>query len=145
KEGNAVAGQEVFSRYCESCHVVDGKGIDFGPNLSEIGDKLPKGALYASIMNPSAGISFGYEGYLISLKDGNQFLGYKASETKKEIMLRMAGGNNQLIEKKDIKSMELMTESLMTPYLHVNMKEEELVNLVEYLASLKKQGMITLR
>jgi len=145
KDGNPLAGQEVFSSFCESCHIVDGKGIDFGPNLSEIGDKLPKGALYASIMNPSAGISFGYEGYLISLKDGNQFLGYKASETNKEIMLRMAGGNNQLIEKKDIKSMELMTESLMTPYLHVNMKEEELVNLVEYLASLKKQGNITLR
>ncbi|MEL6255634.1 MAG: c-type cytochrome, partial [Bacteroidota bacterium] len=145
KEGNSIAGQEVFSSYCESCHIVNGKGIDFGPNLSEIGDKLPKGALYASIMNPSSGISFGYEGYLISLKDGNKFIGYKASETKKEITLRMAGGNNQLIEKKAIKSMELMTESLMTPYLHINMKEEELIDLIEYLASLKKQADIALR
>ncbi|MDW3647804.1 MAG: c-type cytochrome [Bacteroidia bacterium] len=145
KEGNSSNGKEVYATYCATCHVINGEGIDFGPNLSEIGDKLPKGALYSSIMNPSAGISFGYEGYLISKKDGNQLLGYKASETKKEIMLRMAGGNNQLIEKKDIKSIELMSESLMTPFLHVNMKEEELVDLIEYLASLKKQDMITLR
>lgn len=145
KTGNPVKGKETFKVTCGTCHIVKGEGIDYGPDLSEIGDKLPKAALYSSIMNPSAGISFGYEGYLITKKDGDQLLGYIASETRREIILRMVGGNNQVIPKREIKSKIMIEESLMTPYLHTSMSEQELVDLVEFLTQLKKHGDIALR
>lgn len=145
KTGDPAKGHETFKLSCSSCHKVNGEGIDYGPDLSEIGSKLPKAALYASIMNPSAGISFGYEGFLINKKDGNKLLGYIASETNKEIVLRMVGGNDQIIPIKEIKSRIMIEESLMTPYLHTSMTEEELVDLIEFLSHLKKQADIALR
>ena len=41
---------------CSKCHQINGTGTDFGPNLSEIGAKLAKKALYETILDPSAGI-----------------------------------------------------------------------------------------
>ena len=71
--GDATKGQVVYLTYCFTCHQVNGQGVDFGPALSEIGTKLAKEAIYDSILNPSAGISFGFEGWVVKMKDGNTF------------------------------------------------------------------------
>src|SRR5690606_838830 len=63
RTGDPLKGKTVFVNYCSACHQVRGDGADFGPKLSEIGDKLPKEAQYLALYYPSAGISFGYEGY----------------------------------------------------------------------------------
>jgi putative heme-binding domain-containing protein len=139
KAGDAAKGQTVFMSYCFTCHQVNGAGIDFGPALSEIGSKLAKEALYDSIINPSTGISFGYEGWDIKMKDGNQFLGIIASETDSEIALKVPGGIVQKCDKVNITSRDKLKVSLMTPNLHTVMSREDLVNLVEYLTSLKKK------
>jgi len=139
KTGDAAKGQTVFLTYCFACHQVNGQGLDFGPALSEIGTKLAKEALYDSILNPNAGISFGFEGWQVKTKDGNTFAGIIASETEKELTLKVPGGVVQKLDKTNVTSHEKMQVSLMTPNLHTLMSEVDLVNLVEYLASLKKK------
>lgn len=136
--GNENAGKVVFKQNCSSCHQINGEGIDFGPKLSEIGSKLSKEAMYGSIMNPSAGISFGYEGYLFSTNDGNKVAGFIVSETGDEIDVRMAGGVTRTLKKSEISEQVLLENSLMTPDLHKVMTQEQLVDLVEYLSNLKK-------
>ncbi|MCB0840385.1 MAG: hypothetical protein KDD99_27145, partial [Bacteroidetes bacterium] len=100
--------------------------------------KLSKEALYGSILQPSAGISFGYESYLFTLKDGTKSMGYIASETSEKVDLKMAGGIVNSIKKEDIQARELMDQSLMTEGLEKAMSQEELVDLVAYLSSLKR-------
>src|SRR5690606_26513196 len=78
-KGNAGNGQLFFSNTCSSCHQVNNSGINFGPDLSEIGAKFAKDGLYENILHPDAGIAFGYDGYLIKTKDGGQLLGYIAN------------------------------------------------------------------
>ena len=135
--GDIAAGQLVFTTYCANCHQVNGEGINFGPSLSEIGSKLARSAMYSSIIYPSAGINFGYEGFEIKTKDGTQYNGFIESKTEDEIALRMMGGISKTIQKTDIASQEEMKKSLMLDGLHTVMQQEELVNLVEYLMSLK--------
>ena len=141
-KGDANVGKEAFQKYCISCHQLNGQGADFGPNLSEIGNKLSKSAMFGSIINPSAGIGFGYEGYLITLKDGTIYAGYIASETREDLDLRMMGGISQNIKKDQIRSKAIMNESLMTPGLHLLMTPDELAGLVEYLQSLKETNSL---
>ena len=50
----------------------------------------------------------------------------------------MAGGLRQKLLKKDIKSREKMKTSLMPAGLHLALQEQELIDLIEFLASLKK-------
>ncbi len=135
--GNPETGATVFARSCQNCHVVNGKGIDYGPGLSEIGDKLTKDALYKSILKPSEGISFGYEGYTVKLTDGSQVTGYILSKTEDELQLRMYGGLTNTYEMSAVASVEEMEQSLMFENLERTMSQQELVDLVAYLTTLR--------
>ncbi|MEM1325349.1 MAG: PVC-type heme-binding CxxCH protein [Bacteroidota bacterium] len=144
-EGNVTLGRSVFNAYCGSCHQVDGQGIEFGPNLSEIGSKLAKQAMYEAIFYPSAGINFGYEGYIIKTKSGGFYNGYISSETETDLTVKMMGGVSKTLSKKEIASKEPISQSLMTANLQAAMSEEDLVNLVTYLSSLKTKEKLSVK
>jgi putative heme-binding domain-containing protein len=137
-KGNPQNGLTVFQTNCSVCHQVNGEGADFGPKLSEIGSKLPKEAQYVSILHPDAGISFGFEGYEIKMKDGSTNMGIIASQTENDIDLRMPGGSAMRLSRKDVASVKKMENSMMPTGLHENMTDQQLADLVEYLMTLKK-------
>ncbi len=142
RKGNIGNGAKIFLReavQCARCHKVGDAGIEVGPALTEIGDKLPKTELYASILDPSAGIAFGYEAWLVLMNDGNAAFGIIESETDDEISIKGPTGAVTKHVKANIKSRAQQPVSLMPPGLHLTLKEAELVDLVEYLASLKKR------
>lgn len=135
KNGAAVFRRETVS--CIKCHQVNREGIDFGPNLSEIGTKLAKDAIYESILDPSAGIAFGYEAWELELKNGDDALGLIVSETADELALKAVGGIVTRYKKADVARRTQQKLSIMPAGLEQTMSSEELVDLVEYLASLK--------
>lgn len=138
--GQSDNGKKMFTNVCASCHQVNNNGIDFGPNLSEIGAKYAKEGLYEAILHPDAGIAFGYEGYVFKTKDGNQVLGYVTSESKDDISVKMIGGTVSKIKKADIVSKQPYTHSLMPEGLVAGMKQQQVVDLIEYLSTLKKKS-----
>lgn len=135
--GAAVFASETVG--CNKCHQVNGAGVDFGPNLSEIGTKLAKAALYESILDPTAGISFGFEAWQINLKDGDEAYGLIVSETADELAIKAVGGVVTRYPKSGIASRTKQKLSIMPSGLQQAMTKQELVDLVEYLASLKKK------
>jgi putative heme-binding domain-containing protein len=141
-KGDPVKGAAVFRRdtttSCIKCHQVNGEGIDFGPNLSEIGAKLGKDALYEAILDPSAGISFGFEAWQLALKDGNEAYGMIVSETAEELAFKTAGGIVTRYPKTEIKSRVQQKLSIMPAGLQQTISRQDLIDLVEYLSSLKK-------
>ena len=139
--GDPVNGAKVFRSdavACNKCHQVNGEGIDFGPALSEIGAKLGKDALYDSILNPSAGISFGFEAWQVNLKNGDEAYGLIVSETADELAIKAAGGIVTRYKKSDIAGRSQQKLSIMPAGLQQAMSRQELVDLAEYLSSLKK-------
>ncbi|WP_242922105.1 PVC-type heme-binding CxxCH protein [Pontibacter liquoris] len=138
RPGSEVKGKQVFLQTCSVCHQAGKEGTAFGPALTQIGSKLTKDALYVSILHPDAGISFGYEGYLLKLKDGSEVAGIIASETEDAIELVSPGGIKNRYEKAKIASKTQMEHSIMPANLQQGMSEQQLVDLVEYLYSLKK-------
>ncbi len=135
---NADAGSKVFVSTCGVCHQVNNTGNDFGPKLSEIGSKLPKEGLLDAIEHPSAGISYGYEGWNIKMKDGSTLSGILASKTETDIDLKMPGGNRKLIKTADVLAMTEMKESMMPEGLYQSLSQQDLANLLDYLEGLKK-------
>jgi putative heme-binding domain-containing protein len=135
--GNKANGYQVFKTNCAICHQVKGEGTDFGPKLSEIGSKLPKDGLLEAIMNPSAGVSFGYETTELQMKDGTKRMGLIASKTETDIDLKSPGGTVDKIQLSTVKTMKKSEESMM-PALHEAMSKQQLADLLEYLTSLQK-------
>lgn len=132
-------GQKVFTNICAVCHLVGNAGSDFGPKLSEIGSKLPKEAQLEAIVHPSKGISFGFEGWELKMKDGSTITGIISSKTATEIDLKYPGGSVQKIKTSEVKSMQKLKLSLMPEKLHEKMSQQEIADLLEYLISLKKK------
>src|SRR5262249_24616693 len=62
-KGNAGNGQAIFLKQakCADCHQVNGVGKFVGPDLSEIGKKLAREAVFEAILFPSASISHNFE------------------------------------------------------------------------------------
>jgi len=136
---NADEGKKIFTSICATCHQVNNSGYDFGPKLTEIGSKLPKESLLETIVNPSAGIGFGYEGWELKMKDGSALSGIIASKTETDIDLKFPGGSKKQIKTADVKTLTQMKQSMMTEGLYENLTTQDMANLLEYLAGLKKK------
>lgn len=136
--GNTSNGATIFKNNCSICHQVKSEGTDFGPKLSEIGTKLPKGALLDAIAEPSSGISFGYETTELVLKNGQTVQGLVSEKSDNEIALKLPGGAINKVKTADIKVVKVLPESMM-PDLHETLSKQELADLLSYLVTLKKK------
>ncbi|MBC7745590.1 MAG: HEAT repeat domain-containing protein [Flavobacterium sp.] len=136
---DATNGKAIFNRSCNVCHMVNKQGFDFGPKLSEIGSKLPKESLLEAIVHPSGGISFGFEGWQLDMKDGSTLSGIMTSKTETDIDLQYPGGAKQRIKTADVKTISELKESMMPEGLDQTMSNQEQADLLEYLARLTKK------
>ena len=140
--GDAANGRAVFARpesSCILCHRIGTLGVDVAPALSAIGSKLTKEQLLDAIINPNASLSMGFETTQLTLKDGSAGLGIVRSETSDELVLALPGGTTQKFRKGDVAKREKLPTSLMPTGLSQVLSQAELVDLVEYLASLKSR------
>jgi len=123
---------------CAKCHVVNGEGKEVGPNLSEIGKKLSREALFESILYPSASISHNYETYIVETKAGSVTNGLLVSQTPTEITLKGADALVRSFKTADVESVTRSPISIMPADLHQAINTQELVDLVEFLLTLKE-------
>ena len=141
-KGDVARGRAVFERAessCITCHRVEDKGADFAPALSEVGTKLPKEAIYDAILNPNASVTMGFETTQLATKDGGVGMGIVRSETRDEVVLALPGGATTKFRKGEIVKRDKLATSMMPSGLNLALTQDDLVNLVEYLASLKKK------
>jgi putative heme-binding domain-containing protein len=139
--GDPNRGKAVFTGAgtCARCHVVGSEGKAMGPNLSEIGAKLSRIALYESILAPSAAISHNYETYTALLDDGRSLTGLLVSESPTEVVIRGADGIDTTTPAGEIDELVKQPISLMPADLAAALSVQELVDLVAWLETLKAQ------
>jgi putative heme-binding domain-containing protein len=140
KSGDAVRGRELFAGIgtCAKCHKVKGEGKEVGPDLSEIGTKLSKEALYVSILDPNAGVSFNYETWLARTLDGTTLSGILVSQTDDAIELKTGEAVVHKLKRDHIEALKKQSTSLMPADLQKQLRAQDLVDVVEYLTTLKK-------
>ncbi|MFT5322816.1 MAG: putative membrane-bound dehydrogenase-like protein, partial [Planctomycetaceae bacterium] len=145
RSGDASRGKAIFETTgtCAKCHIVNKKGKDVGPDLSEIGSKLSRTAFFESILFPSAGIAHNYEMYSAVLNDGNVVAGLLISKTDQAVTIRNKEGINRTIPAGDVDQIVKQKISIMPADLQKLLSEQDLVDVVEYLQTLKKAAVTT--
>lgn len=135
-EGDVAKGKQVFLGKCATCHQVGDEGRNIGPNLSMIGAKLDQNGLFDAISNPSAGVAFGYEMWLISLKDGTVAYGFLQADGP---IVVLEGLQNEVynIQAEDIASRKRFATSIMPKPSDLALNETDISNLTAYLQGLK--------
>ncbi|MGD9854149.1 MAG: PVC-type heme-binding CxxCH protein, partial [Planctomycetaceae bacterium] len=138
QKGNIEKGRIIFhsTGTCTKCHIVNGLGREVGPNLSEIGKKLSKPAMFESILYPSAGLSHNYESWTLVTADGEIVTGLLVSETDDEVQIKDVNALVRTVKTGDIELKKKQDVSLMPADLQKVMSAEELVDVVEYMTTL---------
>ena len=141
-KGDSVNGLKLFRGVgtCANCHVVKDHGKEVGPNLSEIGSKLSREAMLTSILDPSAGISHNYENYKVLTDSGQVITGIKVSETDSEVVIRTADAIDRKVSKDEIELLRKSEKSIMPDRLHHTFGQKGLIDIVEYMMTLKKKS-----
>ncbi|MCA9056946.1 MAG: c-type cytochrome, partial [Planctomycetaceae bacterium] len=139
--GDAANGRLVFftTGTCFKCHIVNDMGREIGPNLSEIGSKLSREAMFESILYPSAGIAHNYETYAVALESGAVLTGLLTSETDETVSIKDESALIHTVRKSEIEEMVKQKTSLMPADLQKTMSSQELADVVEFMQTLKKK------
>jgi len=142
RTGDVERGRTLFnaSGTCAKCHKVNSEGKEVGPDLSEIGSKLSKEAMYVSILDPSAGVSVNYETYVARTLDGTTLSGILVSQTDDTVELKTAEAVVHKLKRDDVEALKKLPTSLMPADLQKQLKADDLVDIVEYLTTLKKRN-----
>ena len=140
-EGDEERGRALFRdvshSQCATCHTHAGSGEDvggdIGPDLTRIGVKYDREALFDAILDPSAGIAFGYETWMIEMHDGEVFCGFVLADGER-VVLKDTQGRRYVLEADDIASRTKQTVSTMPAGVASGLTPQELADLVAFLA-----------
>lgn len=136
--GNATTGQAIYlaNPSCSSCHTINGKGGNIGPNLSAIGKGLSAREIISEVLWPNQNVKEGYNRVAVETKTGELIQGIKIFENAEEIQIQTTESKKpKVVSKKDVTS-KTETGSLMPSGLMDKYSEEELRDLLRYLSEL---------
>ena len=139
RKGNPANGKTVFTGAgtCAKCHVVNGEGKAVGPNLSGVGAKLSREALYESVLAPSAAISHSYETYTAIMEDGRSVTGLLVSQSPNEVVIRGADSIDITLPTGEVEELVKQPVSLMPADLATTLSANELVDIVSWMETLR--------
>lgn len=135
-KGESERGRRVFfsnMSLCSTCHVMDGRGGDLGPDLSNVGKSKDRNNLIASILYPSAEMSPEWQGWYIKLNDGTLEQGRQIDVGNNDIKLYTQSKGFISVKKEDIADYGMIKESLMPDGLEQRLTDQDLRDLLAYL------------
>jgi putative membrane-bound dehydrogenase-like protein len=131
-KGDLAKGKTTFETNCANCHRHGELGAEIGPDLTNIHKKFDKNGLLDAIVNPSASLVFGFEGWTITTKKGESHFGFLLGDGK-TVVLKDLAGKQTVVKAEDIKTRQKMPNSLMPDPVSMGLKEQDLADLVDYL------------
>jgi putative membrane-bound dehydrogenase-like protein len=147
RQGNVERGRQLLlasfknDAQCLKCHTVRGFGGNVGPDLSVIGSKASRENLIESILYPSRAVADQYAQWVVETRKGATLSGLLIEDRPTHLLLRDANGKDYKIDRNDLDSMKKAFNSLMPDNLLLYMSEEDLVDVVDYLHSLKTPAL----
>lgn len=139
--GNSANGAKLFRdtkrTKCAICHRVEDTGGEVGPDLSKIGGKFDRPHLIESLLEPSRQIVEGYRSSTVITNDGRSWIGVIKSESDDSLTLLDSENKTIDIQQSDIEARKTNRLSLMPDNLAHDLSQQEFVDLVAYLETLR--------
>ena len=133
-EGDAKRG-ETAAAVCLSCHSIKGKGIEFGPDLTTFGRQQTREVIIQGIAHPSAEISHGFEGSILTTKDGMKITGIVLSNAD-PVIIKSMGGVVQNVPKSKVAGINPLGRSLMYDPSTLGLTPQSISDIATYLKGL---------
>src|SRR5262249_24070685 len=102
-KGDASRGAGVFDKNCAVCHRHKPRE-NVGPRLGGLTDRTPD-ALLINVLDPNREVKAAYLNYVLATQDDQEFSGVIVNETATSVTIRRAGGEEDAVLRKNIKSL----------------------------------------
>lgn len=126
-------GRAVFDRACAACHKLFGQGGDIGPELTG-SDRANLDYVLINVIDPNAIVGKDFQLTTIVTRDGRAIAGMVKRETGDSVTIRTTT-EELVIPREQIATMTAVPVSLMPEGLLLTLTEQEVRDLVAYLAS----------
>jgi cytochrome c oxidase cbb3-type subunit III len=138
--GNAAHGKLVYAaKGCAGCHVVNGEGSAYGPELTEIGAQRSAAFLRESILDPEASVPEDFVIVRATPRGASVVTGVRLNEDSFTVQLRDTAGRFHSFRKQDLVDLQKDFGKSPMPSYRATLSVAELDDLVAYLASLKER------
>ena len=134
--GNPVNRKKVFEASCSPYHKINNIGIVFGPELTSLRNR-PAGNILESILMPNKTIADMYETWQVELKNGKILEGIITDRTSSSFTLRMMGGSEQIITKREVENLKTPPASSMPEGLESGISLPEMADLLAFIKGMK--------
>jgi putative heme-binding domain-containing protein len=141
-KGDAKRGASVLSlqgklALCYACHLVNGTGRDFGPDLSRVGSRLTREQILESLLQPNKVINQSYAAISAEMKDGTVHAGFAVHQGAHDITIKTATGQSVTLLKTNIKARAKLPGSLMPEGQLQSLTAQEVADVIAYLEGLR--------
>lgn len=136
--GSAAHGESVYQRGgCSGCHMLDGQGAGFGPDLTGIGTRRSGTFLKQTLLNPASSIPEDFEYLALKPVQGQAVRGIRVNEDSFTIQLKDLSGRFYSFRKSDLQQLERLEHQTPMPSYDKRLTSAELDDLVAYLAGMR--------
>jgi putative heme-binding domain-containing protein len=132
KKANRSHGRAVFEKTCANCHTLFGKGAKIGPDLTGSQRANPEYILN-KVLDPHAVVPHDYQVSRLVLSSGRIITGLIKQEFDKVLVVQTPTEEVR-VQKSDIDQRDRQKESLMPEGLLAPLKDNEVRDLLAYLA-----------
>ncbi len=134
---DVARGRAIFEGKgeCLSCHRANGKGVDMGPNLDEIGGIRTPAELEAALLEPNAEVSPEFRLFRGVTRNGVSISGKPVNEDTFSVQILDSKGRLASIVKSSLMKFSFVNNSPMPSYRD-KLNARELADLVAYLGTL---------
>ncbi len=137
---DTAAGRRIFENNkltnCSSCHRVEGRGANVGPDLSLIG-RTDRKWIVESILQPSAVVAPHFQTWKVETTDGKTFTGLLVHTNLDESFYLNEKGLRVKVLATDVSEITPLKTSIMPDGLLDALTDREIRDLVAYLAARK--------
>ena len=130
-KGDAAKGKETAAR-CVMCHQIGGVGAELGPALDGWGRGKGADVVATAIVNPTAEIAHGYDGWELRTNEGLTIQGVLIKQGD-PLMIRSMGGVTQIVPANRVGSRRRVPGSLMMSAAQLGLTEQDVADLVAFL------------
>lgn len=135
--GDAANGARIFSVHCSSCHRVNGRGGNLGPDLSRIGSARSRVGLLNKLRGSTDFVRSGYEAVTLVTREGQKVRGIKKNEDEFSIQIMDTQERLQGYLKANLTALTIDKQSLMPIYAPDRLNAGDADDLLQYLVTLR--------
>ncbi len=131
--GDIERGWKVYDRICGQCHVLHGRGLEVGPNITRNG----RGSfeqLVSSVFDPSLVVGEAYKSTIVATDDGRVLQGLLVEKNDQRVVLKVQGGKLETIPADEIDTIKTSLKSLMPEGVELQLTNQEIADLFALLS-----------